>query len=129
LYALYQKELERIEAKGGRVRRVLLDFELKRQLNRDLASLGPQARPEIARRHGLTVVGSKIPVPDMQIEYDAGDGEVYRVNLELVTEHYRPGHVGEKARAGFALYTPRGEGDNLRRILDHQQLRAEILSL
>jgi len=129
LYRLYQKEAGRIEQKGGRVRRVVLDFEIKRKVNRDLAKLGSQARPEIAARHGLQVVHNKIPIPDLQIEYEARDGDAGRVNLELVTEHYRGRNVAEKARAGFSLYTPRGEGDKLRRVLDQQELTAEIFSL
>ncbi len=36
LYRLYQKEAARIERGGGRPVRVLLDYELKRNLNRDL---------------------------------------------------------------------------------------------
>ncbi len=42
LYRLYQKEAARIERAGGRPVRVLLDYELKRNLNRDLALLGPE---------------------------------------------------------------------------------------
>jgi hypothetical protein len=129
LYRLYQKEAGRIEQEGSRVRRVVLDFEIKSKINRDLARLGTQARPEIAARHGLQVVRSKIPIPDLQIEYETRDGDLGHVNLELVTEHYRGRSVAEKARAGFSLYTPRGEGDRLRRVLDRQELTAEILSL
>jgi len=36
LYRVYQREEDRIDRRGGRVRRVLLDFELKRKVNRDL---------------------------------------------------------------------------------------------
>jgi DNA-binding MarR family transcriptional regulator len=129
LYRLYQKEAGQIEQQGGRVRRIVLDFEIKRKINRDLAKFGTQARPEIAARHGLQVVRNKIPIPDLQIEYETRDGDLDRVNLELVTEHYRGRNIAEKARAGFSLYTPRGEGDRLRRILDQQELTAEILSL
>ncbi len=130
LYRLYQKEASRIvQQGGGRIRRVVLDFEIKRKVNRDIAKLGPGARPEIAARHGLQVVRNKIPIPDIQIEYESRDGDMSRVNLELVTEHYRGRSVAEKARAGFSMYTPRGEGDKLRRVLDQQELTAEILSL
>ncbi len=129
LYRLYHKEAARIEAQGGRNLRVILDYELKRRINRDIARFGTEARPEIAARHGLEVVRDKIPVPDLRIEYEARDGETARVNLELVTEHYRGRHIAEKARAGFSLYTPRGEGDRLRRVLDQRELTADILSL
>jgi hypothetical protein len=129
LYRLYQKEAPRIEAKGGRHLRVILDYELNRKINRDIANLGAQARAEIAARNGLRVVRNKIPVPDLSIEYEDCQGEMARVNLELVTEHYRPRQVAEKVRAGFSLYTPHGETDRLRRLLDRHELKADILSL
>jgi hypothetical protein len=129
LYKLYNKELVRILKEGARNPRVILDFELKRKINRDLAKLGRDARPEIARSHGLSVVRGRIPVPDVRIEYENPGGDMTRVDLELVTEHYRGRSVGDKVRAGFSLYTPRGEGDRLRRVLDSQELTAEILSL
>jgi len=129
LYLLYQKEAARIEKEGGRNLRVVLDYELKRKINRDIARFGTTARKEIAERHGLRVVRNKIPVPDMRIEYETREGEMSRVNLELVTEHYRARQVAEKVRAGFSLYTPHGEADHLRRVLDQHELTAEILSL
>jgi hypothetical protein len=129
LYLLYQKEAARITAQGGRLLRVVLDFELKKKINHDFAKFGTEARQEIAGRHGLQVVRGKIPVPDMRIEYEKPGGEIARIDLELVTEHYRGGHVADKVRAGFSLYTPRGEADRLRRVLDQRELTAEILSL
>jgi hypothetical protein len=129
LYRLYQKEAARIEEKGGKNLRVVLDFELKRKINREIARLGTDVRPEIAARHGLQVVRNKIPIPDLRIEYETREGDAARVNLELVTEHYRGRHVADKVHAGFSLYTPRGEADHLRRVLDQHELTAEILSL
>lgn len=129
LYRLYQKEAARIEEKGGKNLRVVLDYELKRKINREIARLGTDARPEIAARHGLQVVRNKIPIPDLRIEYETREGDAARVNLELVTEHYRGRHVADKVHAGFSLYTPRGEADHLRRVLDQHELTAEILSL
>jgi hypothetical protein len=129
LYLLYQKEAARIEKEGGRTLRVILDYELKRKVNRDIAHFGTDARLEIARRHGLRVVGTKIPIPDLRIEYETGERERASVNLELVTEHYRGSSVAEKVRAGFSLYTPHGGTAYLRRVLDHQALHAEIFSL
>jgi hypothetical protein len=129
LYLLYQKEAARILAQGGRHLRIVLDYELRRKINRDIAKLGPGARPEIAARHGLEVVRNKIPIPDLRIEYETRDGEMARVNLELVTEHYRGRQVADKVEAGFSLYTPRGEADRLRRVLDQRDLTAEIVSL
>jgi hypothetical protein len=129
LYLLYQKEAHRIEKEGGRNLRVLLDYELKRRINRDIARFGVTARTEIAQRHGLRVVHNKIPIPDMRIEYETREGEIGRVNLELVTEHYGGRQAAEKMLAGFSLYTRHGEADRLRRVLDQHELTAEILSL
>lgn len=129
IYNLYQKEIAKITNEGGRNPRVILDFELKRNINRDLAKLGTDARPEIAARHHLPVVRGKIPVPDLRIEYETANGDTGRVDLELVTENYRPRQVGDKARAGFSLYASRGEADHLRRVLDQQELTAELLTL
>ena len=129
LYLLYQKEAARIEAQGGRNLRVILDNELKRRINRELANFGTAARQEIAARHGLEVVRNKIPIPDLRIEYETRDGEMARVHLELVTEHYRGQQVADKVHAGFSLYIPRGEADRLRRVLDQRKLTAEIVSL
>ena len=61
LYRLYQKEAARIERTGGRPVRVILDYEIKRNLNRDLALLGPEKddpdrKAEVAEKHGLAVV-------------------------------------------------------------------------
>jgi hypothetical protein len=111
LYLLFQKEAARIETLGGRNLRVILDYELKCRINREFAKFGTEARQEIAARHGLEVVRSKIPIPDLRIEYELRDGEMARDNLELVTEHYRGRHVADKVHAGFCLYTPRGEAD------------------
>jgi len=129
LYRLYQKESARIVEKGGRNLRVILDYELKRRINREIARFGTDARPEIAARNGLRMVRNKIPVPDLRIEYETREGDTARVNLELVTEHYRGRQVADKVRAGFSLYTPHGEADRLRRVLDQHELTAEILSL
>jgi hypothetical protein len=129
LYKLYDKEVARVVKEGGRNPRVILDFELKRKINRDLAKFGREARPEIAKRQGLRVVRERIPVPDVRIEYEKPSGDMARVDLELVTEHYRGRSLADKVKAGFSLYTPRGEGDRLRRVLDRRELTAEILSL
>ena len=129
IYCLYQKEATRIEAAGGKNLRVVLDFELKKKLNRDFATFGMESKEQIALRHGLRVVNGKIPVPDLRIEYETRDGEQGRVALELATEHYRPRQLAEKVRAGFSIYAHSGEADRLRRVLDQRDLTAEILSL
>jgi hypothetical protein len=134
LYRVYQEEEERIERRGGRVRRVLLDFELKKKVNRDLIRLGPEKddpdkKRDVAERHGLRVVHGRIPVPDLQIEYEMPDQSVARVNLELTTADYRPRQLADKARAGFTLYSHGDDASHVRRVLSDRELTAEILSL
>jgi hypothetical protein len=134
LYKLYQKEASRIEARGGRVRRVVLDYELKSKVNRDLMRLSrekdvPAAKQEVAERYGLRAVHGRIPLPDLQIEYEMPEQGISRVNLELTTEDYRPRQLAEKARAGFTMYSRGDEGARVRRVLNDRELTAEILSL
>jgi hypothetical protein len=134
LYRLYQAQTERIEAAGGHVTRIVLDYELKRNLNRDLAALPPEeqsneAREQIAKRHGLSLVNGKIPVPDMRLEYDTAEMERRHLDLELATRNYRPRALAEKARAGFSFYALREDASRLRRVLDEREITAEILSL
>ncbi len=134
LYRVYHREEDRIERRGGKVRRVLLDFELKKKVNRDLARLGPKKddpdrKRDIAERHGLRVVHGRIPVPDLQIEYEMPDQSIARVNLELTTEDYRPRQLADKARAGFTLYSHGDDASHVRRVLSDRELTAEILSL
>ncbi len=134
LYRLYQKAAAKLERKGGRNLRVVLDYELKKHLYRDLAKLGKDrnsadGKHALAEKHGLQVVRGKIPVPDVRIEYETRDGERARVDLELATSHYRGRNLSEKVRAGFSLYAHADDISNLRRILDQRELTAEILSL
>lgn len=134
LYHVFQKEVSRIEARGGRVRRVVLDYELKKNVNRDLIRLGREKddggkKQEVAERYGLRVVRGRIPVPDMQIEYEMPERGIARVNLELTTGDYRPRQLAEKAQAGFTIYSHGDESARVRRILNDRELTAEILSL
>jgi hypothetical protein len=89
----------------------VLDFELKRHVNRQLAKIQnlPAAererhRQEIADAHGLKIVGGKIQFPDVRIEYESRDQEQCSIDLECVTGHYKAPQVAAKAAAGFKLY-------------------------
>jgi len=134
LYRLYHKEATRIERTGGRPLRIILDYELKKNLNRDLSLLGPDRnnearKSEVAEKHGLRLVNGKIPVPDLRIEYESSDLEVRQVDLELATREYRPKAISEKAAAGFSLYSRPEDASRLRRILDEREITAGILTL
>jgi hypothetical protein len=134
LYRLYQKESARIERAGGRPVRVILDYELKRNLNRDLAMLGPdkdnpERKSEVAEKHQLQVVNGKIPLPDLRLEYETAELELRHVDLELATRDYRPRAMAEKAAAGFSMYSRSEDASRLRRVLDEQEITARILNL
>ena len=134
LYRLYQKEADRIAQAGGRPLRVVLDYELKRDVQRELTGLGDAAqtrdsREQIAARHGLALVGGRIQIPDMRLEYETADQEYRETDLELATRNYRPRALAQKAKAGFSIYAPREDASKLRRILDESELTARIFSL
>jgi hypothetical protein len=137
LYRLYHKVSDEIEGRGGKVVRVKLDYEIKRDLYADLArtwqdkSKCPETvKAAVARRHGLKVVNKEIQIPDMRLEYaNDPDMNLQRRDVELATEHYRPRGLAAKARAGFQIYARRGEADRLRRIRDQRELSAVIFSL
>jgi hypothetical protein len=134
LYRLYQTEAVRIERGGGRPVRVLLDYELKRNLNHDLALLGPDKddldrKGEVAEKHGLQLVDGKIPVPDLRVEYETPELELRHVDLELATRDYRPRAMAEKAAAGFSMYARSEDASRLRRVLDEREITAGILKL
>ena len=134
LYRLYQLEAAHIAQAGGRPVRVVLDYELKRNLHRDLAQLKEtgrtrEVRERFAEKHGLVLVGGKVQIPDMRLEYETAEQARKHVDLELATRNYRPRALAQKVRAGFSLYAPRENASKLRRVLDEAELTARILSL
>ena len=137
LYRLYHKAADEIESRGGRIIRVQLDYELKRELysrlaraSRDKSSVSETLREQVAERFHLKTVSGKIPIPDLRIEYTKeNDNQIQRLDLELATDHYRPQGLAEKARAGFQIYARHDETARLRRIRDDLDLTTAILRL
>src|SRR6202165_3100698 len=118
LYRIYLAQAERIARAGGRVERVVLDFELKKSINRKLAKLSslPQAersqrRQEVAQEHGLRVLNGKIPLPAVRIEYETTEREMAKVE-ELATGHY---HRDNFTRPQFLRFTGQAKGGILHR--------------
>ena len=77
IYDVYQKEARKIARAGGTPKRIVLDFELKKDVNRRLAKIQDapsagreQQRREIAEAHGLKIVEGKIQFPDVRIEFE-----------------------------------------------------------
>ena len=139
IYRMYQKEATRIERDGGGVRRVVLDYEFKQKVFAPLATLkqktgaGPseaydRKQAEVARENGLKVVGGKIPLPDLRIEFERANGERAHVDLELATHHYRGSQMRSKAEAGFKLYAPQDSHSRLSAALEDPEIVAEIFS-
>jgi len=135
IYRMYQAEAARIAKEGGQIRRITLDYELKRKVYSPLAKERPgspeykKRQAEIAAQHGLKVVGGHIQLPDLRIEYRTREGEMERSDLELATQHYRAGQLAAKADAGFKFYAPTGDANRLRSVLDDHDITAEILWL
>ena len=113
IYRAFLKEGERIELAGGRNLRVQLDFELKAMIqkaiyierkcnpDRDLAEI----KQQVAQQFELPFVSGGIQIPDARIEYELGQGSFAgHQDIEVLTAAYRPGHLRNKAQAGFQLY-------------------------
>jgi DNA-binding MarR family transcriptional regulator len=136
LYQVYQAKAQEIEEGGGRIKRIVLDYELKRKLNRELnkgKDLAPsedtKLKEDIGQRHGVPVVEGQYLVPDVRIEFEDRDGIEWRVDLEYLTETYRHGDISGKAQAGFALYASHDQAPRLHRVLHQHQIMTEILSI
>jgi|SRR5580704_4521039 hypothetical protein len=134
VYRLYQKVSREIERSGGKVRRVVLDFELKKDVYRALSRMRPDKDPRyerifIANQFDLKVVDGKIPIPDLRIEYEDDCRDVRRLDLEIATRDYRPQGLGEKAKAGFHMFARQQDHAKLRRVLDTQEISARIFAL
>jgi hypothetical protein len=132
-YDVYQREAQRLSNAGGTVRRVMLDFELKKQVNRELAKIQNLStaereghRQEIADAHSLKIVGGKIQFPDVRVEYESRNQERCTVDLECVTGHYKVRQVAAKAAAGFKLYNQDYRGRSAER---GEDLIGEVMSL
>jgi hypothetical protein len=133
IYDVYQKEARKIAKAGGTPKRVVLDFELKKQVNRQLAKIQtiPPAererqRQEIAEAHGLKIVEGKIQFPDVRIEFESRDQEQCKVDLECVTGHYKARQIAAKTAAGFKLYNQDYRGRSAER---GEDLVGEVMSL
>ena len=134
LYRLYQKVAKEIELSGGKVRRVILDLELKKDLYQVISRMRPDKDPAyeriaVASRFDLKVVNDKIPIPDLRIEYEDECRDVHRLDFEVATRDYRPQGLGEKAKAGFHVFARQQDHDRLRRVFDSQEITARIFAL
>ena len=133
LLAVYQKEAQKISKSGGSIKRVVLDFEFKKNVNRQLAkiqNLSPaereRERQRIAEEHGLKIIKGKIQIPDVRLEYESQEQEQCKVDLECVTGHYKARQIAAKKSAGFKLYNQDYRGRSAER---GEDLIGEVMSL
>ena len=113
--------------------RVALDYELKRNLNRDIAL---QAENTEIARNGKALPSVKDWFSRRQNSNARPPHRVRnrrprapQIDLELATRNYRPRAIAAKAKAGFSIYASREDASKLRRILDESELTARIFSL
>jgi len=123
LYRAYLRAADRLAARGATVRRVVLDYELKRDYQRFLhqrsrsrrdETVDDRALPESveawARAYQLPYEDSHVQFPDVRIEYDHPDGRRDLEDLEVWTPHYRGAMAAAKTSAGFTRYRAGGRG-------------------
>jgi DNA-binding MarR family transcriptional regulator len=117
LHGAYLKAAERLQARGARIRRVVLEEELKREYQRFLQGSGlgraeGRWRPvrsaddieQWARDREIPVLDGHVQFPDVRLEYEERDGRRAVEDIEVVTPHYRGAHAAAMARRGFARY-------------------------
>lgn len=115
LYRAYLDAAERLRASGHRIRRVVLDRELKRDYQSFLQAPNRGCRQSSGRprrdrdaigrwaqEHQLPVVDDRVRFPDVRIEYDDRDGRRQVEDVEVMTPNYRGAHLAAKVSAGFA---------------------------
>jgi DNA-binding MarR family transcriptional regulator len=117
LYRAYERSVERLKEHGASVKRVVLDYELKRDYQRFLHDLrrgrrcqelddehNAAAVAEWAASRELPMADGHVQFPDVRIEYERSDGERKVEDVEIVTPHYRGAYAAAKGRAGFSSY-------------------------
>lgn len=147
IYRAYLKESRGIEQKGGTNLRVRLDFELKAKIQKAIHAerkVSPKRelndiKQQVARAMDLPFVNNGIQIPDARIEYDLPRSKgqdpdqgsrTGHEDIEVLTAAYRPGHLRNKAQAGFHVYASQSDRATLTAKLegDHHLLE-NILEL
>src|SRR5262249_24166052 len=113
LYRAYCRASERVVSHGGRIRRVVLDDELKRDCQRFLQASNRGRRDANGRSdryadevaawaaaNQLPMIEDHVQFPDVRVEYDDRDGRPAIEDLEVLTPHYRGAHAAAKSSSG-----------------------------
>jgi hypothetical protein len=137
IYRAYLKEAERIDKSGGSNLRVVLDFELKSEIQKAIHA-ARKAEPErelweikqaVAEQFELPYRNERIQIPDARIEYELDQGSrTGHEDIEVLTGAYRAGHI--RAKAGFRAYASAADRSSISgRIEDEHQIMRDILEL
>jgi len=136
IYRMYQAEPAESRKHGVKIRRVVLDYELKKRVYSPLAkarNLPPEEfrrrQQEVAQANGLIVIEGEFPLPDLRIEYETSEGERTKVDLELATGHYKASQLAGKIAARFKIYIGGSTASPTGVVQDERELTAAILSL
>ena len=118
IYRAYEREAARLQERGARVDRVVLDYELKREYQRFLQERNrgrgdsdgrPDRTPaeiqEWAADHELPYFDGHVHFPDARVEYIDQDGRLEHIDIEVVTLHYRGAHGAAAGRSGFSKFS------------------------
>jgi hypothetical protein len=113
IYSAYLREAERLQERGVRIDRVVLDYELKREYQqwlheRDRGDGRPDRDDDEiehwALEHHLPYFDEQVHFPDLRIEYEDEYGRDRHEDVEVMTVHYRGGRASAAARSGFSCY-------------------------
>jgi hypothetical protein len=111
VYRAYLRAEERLRSRDARIRRIVLDYELKREYQlflqeRNRGRADSTGRPDReseeiqawAREHELPFFDGSVHFPDARIEYEDPDRHIRHEDIEVVTEHYRGAHAAGTVR-------------------------------
>jgi hypothetical protein len=118
IYRAYEREAARLQERGARIERVVLDYELKREYQRFLQERNrgrgdsdgrPDRTPaeirQWASEHELPYFDGHVHFPDARVEYVEQNGRLDHVDIEVVTVHYRGAHGASAGRSGFSKFS------------------------
>lgn len=139
VYRAWLKEWDRIEKEGGSNPRIVLDFELKADIQKAIHAR-QKANPDeeldsikqqVAEEFDLSFIDDSIQIPDLRIEYDLDQGPLSgHSDVEVATAAYSGKHLSAKARAGFHIYASASDRATLTaRIEDDHEMMQGILDL
>jgi hypothetical protein len=117
LFAAYVETREGLVSDGRRVRRVVLEQQLKSEYQRfiqepnrgqrhsaGLLRRDREAVSKWAKEHDLPVIRGSVRFPDVRIEYECLDGTRGHEDVEIVTGNYRGAHASSTKAAGFKCH-------------------------